>query len=436
MRLALISPKGVGMGTNEENKKTAVLYEQLQNIESLRELMSCPNSPLLTIAALAKDFFNEIIYLDEELEPSNFDEPYDMVAMSFMTQQASRAFELAREYQKRGSYLIAGGMHPTNSPEETSQYFNTVFIGEAENTWFNFMEDFKNKRPKQFYNNQDIIDMAEVPMPMYELLPMEKYRTIPIQISRGCPHNCEFCASTKVYGPKYRHKPIESVLKEIDRIKSLKKNPHIYFTDDNMLVNRTFIHDLLDNIRGSEFRWMTHTDVSVAYHDDVLKKLYPSGCRKLVIGFESIVPDSLINLEKWKYKHINFYSEAINKIQAHGIGVWGTFIVGLDGDDLSVFQRVVDFCLENNLFGAMISVPTPFPGSRFYDRLKQDGRILTEHWGNYTLWNVVVKPANMSVEQLEDGFNYVLKQIYSPDAVTKRMEYFKNIYVNLQRKNS
>lgn len=178
---------------------------------------------------------------------------------------------------------------------------------------------------------------------------------------------------------------------------------------------------------------MTHTDISVADQEEILKRLFSAGCRKLVIGFESIIPESLCAVEKWKYNRLKRYGEEIQKIQSYGIGVWGTFIVGLDGDDKSVFQRVVDFTLQNNLYGAMISVPTPFPGSSLYERLLREDRILSLNWGSYTLWNVVVKPKNMSVEELKNGFHYVLSQIYSKEATEKRMEYFKNIYSSLRR---
>lgn len=436
MRLALISPKGVGMGTNDENKRTMEIYEQLNSIDSLKELMNCPNSPLLTIAALVEDFFDDIVYIDEEIENIDWNEFYDIVAMSFMTQQASRAFELAEKFRERGSYLVSGGMHPTNSPEESIKYFDTVFVGEGEKTWFEFMRDFKNNCTKRIYINDAEIDMNTVPIPRFDLLKMDKYRTIPLQISRGCPHNCEFCASTKVYGAKYRHKSVSKILEEIEIIKKLKPNPHIYFTDDNMLVNKKFSIELLKEIQGGGFRWMTHSDVSVAKHPEVLKLLFSSGCRKIVIGFESIVPNSLQSLENWKYKKLNFYSEAIRTIQSYGVGVWGTFIIGLDHDDNSVFQRVVDFTLENNLYGAMISVPTPFPGSDLYKRLESEGRILTKHWGSYTLWNVVVQPANMTVKELREGFEYTLKEIYSNEASAKRMEYFKRIYGSLKEKSS
>ncbi|MCC5466505.1 B12-binding domain-containing radical SAM protein [Pelosinus baikalensis] len=434
MRLALISPKGVAMGTNEENKNTAEIYRRLNGIDSLKELMNCPNSPLLTIAALAEKYFDEIVYIDEEIENIQWDKYYDMVAMSFMTQQASRAFELAGRFKEKGTYLVCGGMHPTNSTEETLQYFDTVFRGEAEKTWFAFMEDFSKQSPKRIYENKYEIDMEDVPIPRYDLLKMDSYRTIPIQISRGCPHDCEFCASTKVYGPKYRHKSVEKVLTEIEAVKKLKSNPHIYFTDDNMLVNKNFSLRLLDELKGGGIRWMTHTDVSVADHEEILNKLFASGCRKIVIGFESVVPESLRSLEKWKYNRLSTYAEAIRKIQSYGVGVWGTFIVGLDNDDTSVFQRVIDFTLENNLYGAMISVPTPFPGSRFFSRLESDGRILSKHWGSYTLWNVVMKPAKMTVNELQNGFEHTLTQIYSEEATYKRMEYFKQIYSSIRRR--
>ena len=436
MKLALISPKGVGLGTNEENRWTEALYDSLSGVDSLRELMSCANSPLLTVAAILESFFDEMEYIDEEIEDFDWDKHYDMVAMSFMTQQASRAFVLAEKFKQKGVYLIAGGMHPTNSPEETLKYFDTVFIGEGEITLLQFMRDYLEGNPLKTYENKLEINMDDVPLPRYDLLKMDRYRTIPLQISRGCPHNCEFCASTKVYGPKYRHKSVDRVMREIEMIQKLKHNPHIYFTDDNMLVKKDFAIELLDALKGKKLRWMTHTDISVADQDEILKRLFNAGCRKLVIGFESIIPESLSTIEKWKYNRMQKYGEEIQKIQSYGVGVWGTFIVGLDGDDKSVFQRVVDFTIENNLYGAMISVPTPFPGSNLYERLLQEGRILSLNWGSYTLWNVVVQPKNMSVEELKEGFRYVLSQIYSKEATEKRMEYFKNIYSTLRREKS
>ena len=436
MKLALISPKGVGMGTNEENKWTKDLYDSLNGIDSLRELMSCPNSPLLTVASILDSFFDEMEYIDEEIEEIDWEKHYDMVAMSFMTQQAARAFVLAEKFRKKGIYLIAGGMHPTNSPEEVLQYFDTVFIGEGEITLLQFISDYLENKPLRLYKNTYEINMDEVPLPRYDLIKMDQYKTIPLQISRGCPHNCEFCASTKVYGSKYRHKSVDRIMQEIEMIQNLKYNPHIYFTDDNMLVKKEFVIELLDKLKDRKLRWMTHTDISVADQDEILKRLFSAGCRKLVIGFESIIPESLYAIEKWKYNRMKRYGEGIQKIQSYGIGVWGTFIVGLDGDDKSVFKRVVDFTLENNLYGAMISVPTPYPGSSLYERLLNEGRILSLNWGSYTLWNVVVQPKNMSVNELREGFRTILLQIYSKEATKKRMEYFKNIYSALRREGS
>lgn len=433
MKIALISPKGVGMGTNAENKRTAELYKQLSDVDSLKELMSCPNSPLLTIAALATPYFEEVVYIDEEIEEINFTDDYDLVAMSFMTQQASRAYELAIKFRELGVYTICGGMHPTNVPEQTAQYFDTVFIGEGELTFKLFAEDFKSGNPKKFYKNNSVINMKNTVIPRYDLLKIDKYRTIPVQISRGCPHNCVFCASTKVYGAKYRHKDVEQVINEINCIKKLKNKPHIYFTDDNMLVQSDFSINLLKKLQDTGIRWMSHTDVEVAKNRKVLELLYASGCRKLVIGFESIIPNSLKNMEEWKFKRLDFYEEAIKTIQSYGIGVWGTFIVGLDQDDTSVFQRVVDFTLKTHLYGAMISVPTPYPGSVLYDNLDKENRILTKHWGSYTLWNVVVQPKRMTAKELEDGFEYVLKSIYSKEATLERRDYFKKLFAEKRR---
>ena len=269
MNIALISPKGVGMGQKAQMDKTASIYTDLEHIDSLRELMSCPNSPLLTIAALATPYFERVEYIDEEIESIDFTRRYDMVGMSFMTQQASRAYELADQFRSMGIYTVCGGMHPTNLPGQTLEHFDTVFLGEGEDTWGIFMEDFRMGRPKRTYRNTRRIDMETVPMPRYDLIRYDAYRTIPVQISRGCPHNCEFCASTKVYGPTYRHKSVEKVLGELDEIQRYKKHPHIYFTDDNMLVNPSFSVRLLDALQGAGVRWMTHSDIGVANRPEI-----------------------------------------------------------------------------------------------------------------------------------------------------------------------
>ena len=128
MNIALISPKGVGMGNSDENRRTDNIYSSLSNIESLKELMSCPNAPLLTIAAMATEYFDEVFYIDEEIEDIDFTRHYDVVGMSFMTQQATRAYELALKFRVMGTFTVCGGMHPTNLPDETLKYFDTVFV--------------------------------------------------------------------------------------------------------------------------------------------------------------------------------------------------------------------------------------------------------------------------------------------------------------------
>ncbi|MCL6450205.1 MAG: B12-binding domain-containing radical SAM protein [Acetobacteraceae bacterium] len=431
MRIALISPRGVGMGREEDNRKTREIYETLHGIGTLEELMSCPNSPLLTIAAFADEYFDEVELIDEECRTVDFDRHYDLVAMSFMTQQATRAYQIGDEFRRRGVPVICGGMHPTAMPEETLFHADSVFLGEAEHTWPRFMEDFRRGEPRRLYSDPRPVDMTTVPLPRYDLLQIQDYRTIPVQISRGCPHDCEFCASTKIYGPRYRHKSVDQVVAEVEAIKRLRAHPYVYFTDDNMMVHRTFCKELLRALTPLGIRWITHCDVSIADDDELLELAFAAGCRRVVIGFESITPQSLRSLERWKYERLQGYAAAVEKIQSHGIGIWGTFIVGLDGDDRSVFQRVVDFARDTNLYAVMLAVPTPLPGSRLYRRLKAEGRILTEHWGSYTLWNVVIQPRRMTVEELEEGFRWTLRQIYAPEAVARRTQHFKEIYSRL-----
>lgn len=436
MRVLFISPRSTGMGTEEENQRSARRWANLKNINAITDLKSCPNSGLLTIAATTEDSFDEMVYVDEEVQSIPWDRHFDLVAVSFMTQQATRAYELCKIFKDKGSYLAAGGIHTTVATEEALCYFDTVLVGEGEKIWPEFVKDFSQNKAKRVYVNTADVEMSSISVPKYDLLDVSLYKTIPVQISRGCPHDCEFCTATKVYGPRYRHKRVEQVLEEIEAIKKLKSNPCIYIADDNIQFKRPFVKELLSEFTGGGFTWTGFCDISIANDEDTLKRILKSGCRRLSIGFESIVPESLEKLEKWKFKQLDSYKEAIRIIQSHGIGLYGFFIVGLDGDDKTVFQRVVDFILENNLYGALISVPTPFPGSRLYERLRDEGRILSTHWGSYDFYNVVFEPAKMTAAELQDGFEYTLQQIYSEQAVMKRMEYFKKVYSDLRVKKA
>lgn len=430
MKLGLINPRGAFFSNN---KKIGTVWNNSEAANSTKRFYTCPNLGLLTIAALSKEVFEDIVYIDENFDTINFDESFDLVALSALTNQVERAYEIADRFREQKVPVIIGGIHVTVFPDEAKRHVDSVMVGEAEGVWSDFLEDFLNKDIKPIYKNENPqgIDLSKTPIPSFDLINIKNHKIVSIQTSRGCPHDCEFCSSSKIFGTKYRFKSVEQVVKEIEALIKVYPKPYIYFADDNMTVHKKYIKELLNALIPLKIRWQGYSDIAIADDEELLKLLRKSGCTNLLFGLESLSQDNLNIIDKWKVKQLEKYEFAIAKIQSYGVGVFGSFILGLDHDTSSVFKAVRDFVINNKLFGAIITVQTPLPGSRLFDRLKNEGRILNTNWSNYTLFDVVSKPLNMDIEELEAGLEWVYKEIYSKEAIHSRSKHFKDIFYKL-----
>lgn len=436
-RICLIGTKRYTWSINPKIKKS------LDENNKFIKAYNTSSLSIITIAALTPPDI-EISYIDEDFEEIDFDVQYDIVGISAMTQQVIRGYEIAKEFRKRGTYVVMGGIHASFLPDEALEWVDTVIIGEGEELWPKFLEDFKNNKEKRVYKQPDgtFVDLTKSPVPRYDLL-LEKnyfkshknfYNMIPIQISRGCPHNCEFCLVTKCYGSKFRKKTIEQIILEIKTIKEYFPGRVILFADDNLFIDKKFSKKLLKTIKELNIRWWAQTDISVGEDEELLSLIYESGGLLLLIGFESIDPENLksININSWKYKQLSKYSKNIERIQKHGIIVFGSFIFGLDNDDKNVFKNVVRFMDENNITG-QLTIATPLPGSRLLERLKQEDRLIEGEpfWDKCTFFDVLYKPKKMTIEELEYGFIWAYKQIFCEEAHERRTLYLKEIYKNI-----
>ena len=255
------------------------------------------------------------------------------------------------------------------------------------------------------------------------------YNRITVQTTRGCPLDCEFCAASKLYGG-YRIKPVERVLEEIDAVRALWRRPFIEFADDNTFVNKRWSKRLLAELAARRIRYFTETDVAVADDEELLDLLYPSGCRQLLIGFESPRAASLDGLDRvnWKAGRLPRYLEAIEKIQSRGVSVCGCFIVGLDSDTPEIFDEIRDFVARSRLLEVQITILTPFPGTRLYDRLAAEGRLLYPGaWDRCTLFDVNFRPRGMSVDELEEGVMALWRDTWNAEAFTARKRRYRAI---------
>ena len=436
MKICFLAMSGVRV----KSKELAALGVTLPGfIRRGKVIASMPSLGLLTLAACTPQDV-EIDYKEiEEVSELEGMSRYGLVAISSCTAQINEAYMVADILREEGIVVVIGGLHVSSLPEEAKGHADAVIIGEGEVLWGDLIADFRAGTLKDFYRSfhKAPFDMALSPIPRFDLLDFDKYNRVTIQTSRGCTHNCEFCASSRLISKWYKLKPVAKVMEEVDGVLERWEHPFIEFADDNTFINKRWSRHFLKELSKRRVRWFTETDISISDNDEALDLLRESGCRQLLIGLESVSKKSLkgIDSSDWKLARRDRYLEAIEKIQSKGISVNGCFIVGLDGDGPNVFEDIKDFIIESRLIEAQVTVLTPFPGTRLYERLKTEGRLLEEkYWDSCTLFDVNFRPKNMSVTDLENGLIWLFKEIYSEEAFLGRKRHYINIVRNLKCK--
>ena len=425
MRIGLIAVSGVRI-YNERLRKHGITLPGF--VERAKVIASMPSLGLLTLAG-ATPGRHEITYL----ECPEFDEAalratsFDLVAISSFTAMADVMYRIADHYRERGTKVVLGGLHATLVPDEAMLFGDAIVVGEGEILWPKVLEDAERGRLRKVYRNaspQDV-QLGHVP-PRYDLLDIGRYNRMPVQTTRGCPLHCEFCAASRIFGA-YKLKPVDAVVREIREIKKRWKRPFIELADDNTFVNKRWGKELVRALAEENVHWFTETDVSVAEDRELLDLLARSGCRQLLIGFESPSPAALegIDTAGWKAQRYKEYRGAIDAIQDRGISVNGCFIVGNDTDTPDIFPQIERFVKSSGLADVQVTVLTPFPGTALHARLKREGRLLREtYWDRCTLFDVNFVPKGMSVADLEQGLEYLMGSLYTAEESARRRESF------------
>ena len=255
-----------------------------------------------------------------------------------------------------------------------------------------------------------------------------------METARGCPHDCEYCSVRQFWGRKFRLRPVEEV---IEGIKSMPPGD-ILFIDDNMFGHPNRAKELFEKMIPLKRRWYGQGDIRVAHNPELLDLAARSGCKWIFVGFESTNPDNLKAMKKEKINIVEQYAESISLVHQKGINIFGSFMFGLDNDDESVFDRTLSFCMDNRLGGANFYILTPFPGTRLFKKMEEDGRILHKDWSRYDANHVVFKPALMTESQLMEGYITAYKRFYSLPLIAKRLsgkrkDFFEILALNLGR---
>jgi len=403
-------------------------------VERSKTIASLPSLGLLTLAGMTPGS-HKVAYFEcpqlDALDDSRLRlEDFDAVAISSYSAQIDEAYALADRCRERGVTAIVGGLHATALPDEALEHCDTVVVGEGEACWPELLADLERGHPQPRYGDDgEEFDLAEAPMPAFEALDVGKYNRLTVQTSRGCPHLCDFCASSVLLTKRYKQKPIGKVLAEIDRITSIWPHPFIEFADDNTFIHRVYWKELLNQLKDRRLRWFTETDISVADDPDLLELMRESGCAQVLIGLESPTESALDGIElkaNWKYRQWSHYKDAIHEIQAHGIGVNGCFVVGLDGHDTGIFEQICEAVRELELQEVQVTLQTAFPGTPLYARLLDEGRLLeATAWKRCTLFDVNYHPARMSADELASGFRTLVTRLYDDEFTRWRRERFK-----------
>lgn len=374
-----------------------------------------PPLGLATLAAyLPPD--DEIDLQDQHVETINLNDSPELVIIQVYITNAYRAYSFADHYRKQGAYVILGGLHVTSLPEEAEQHADSIFLGPGEETFPQFIKDFKLGRPKKRYSSA-VRTLEGVPPIRRDLIKRNLY-LVPnsIVVTRGCPHHCTFCYKDAFFegGKTFYTQVVDDALAEIERL----PGRHLYFLDDHLLGNVKFASALFEGMKGMNRVFQSASTVDAILRGNLVEKAADAGLRSLFVGFETFSPENLKQSNK-KQNLLKDYKKATRRLHDLGIMINGSFVFGLDEDNKDVFKRTVEWGVENSITTSTYHILTPYPGTQLYAEMKQQGRILTNNWDLYDTRHVVYKTKNISSDELEQGYHWAYKEFYTWSNIAK-----------------
>jgi radical SAM superfamily enzyme YgiQ (UPF0313 family) len=378
---------------------------------------------LAMLAAVVPEEMNaEIKIYDETADPIPLDLDADIIGITCITGTAPRCYRYADYFRTKGIKVILGGVHPSLKPYEAMEHADSVVVGLGEDSFVRALRDFKGGRMERIYFQDENVTIENRPLPRKDLMNTEKYITMnTVEAIRGCSHTCTFCAYPKAFGTKLYKRTVENIL---DEIKTLKGRI-VVFPDVNLISDVKFAKELFNAMIPLKKWWFGLTTSAVGLDDELLGIFEASGCKGLLIGFESVNQETQTSIHKGVNK-VDRYRELMEKLHSHGIMVMGCFAFGSDEDGPDVFNKTVEMCVEAKIDLPRFSVITPFPGTQFYRELDAEGRITETNWALYDVEHVVFKPKQMTKDELEKGITTAWKKAYSTKNILKRID-LKNL---------
>jgi len=367
------------------------------------------------LAAFAPSHWT-VLHVDEAVEPVDLETSADLVAITFHTPSAPHAYDLAAQFRQRGIPVVLGGPHVTLLPDEAQAHADAIFVGEAERTWPRFLAEFDSGDYGDRYCSEPPT-LDDAPMSRQELFHRRDHAAGVMFATRGCVHRCDFCTVAVMYRSHVRKRAVEAVAQEYASF----HGKVVILWDDNIAGDIEYAKVLFRALAPHRKWWASQASVHAASDDDFLELAARSGCKQLFIGLESVSQASVNEVAK-AFNRVDGYARAIERIHSHGISVQAGIVFGFDNDTEAVFGETLDFLEATGVQNATFNILTPFPGTRLYDRLDAEGRILTRDWSKYNgRANVVFRPRRMSPEALLAGYQYANRRFYSGASAYKRL---------------
>ncbi|MDR3714296.1 MAG: radical SAM protein, partial [Puia sp.] len=368
-----------------------------------------PPLGLATLAAYCSPD-DEIDLQDEHVETIRLDDCPDLVVIQVYITNAFRAYAIADHYRSNGVYVCLGGLHVSSLPDEARVHADSIFIGPGEDSFPQFLQDFRNRRPAKIYRNAER-NIGSIPPIRRDLIQRTRY-LVPnsIVVSRGCPHHCDFCYKDAFFegGRSFYTQQTDAALAEIDRL----PGRHLYFLDDHLLGHRRFASSLFEGMKGMNRVFQGASTIDAILKGDLIESAAAAGMRSVFVGFETLNQGNLRQSNK-RQNLGKDYEQAIRRLHSLGIMINGSFVFGLDEDGPDVFKRTVDWAVQNALTTCTFHILTPYPGTRLFKDMEAQGRILHRNWDLYDTRQVVYKTAGLDAATLKSGYDWSYRSFYS-----------------------
>ncbi len=385
---------------------------------SLKARMA-PHLGLLTIARIVEDCGHEVVVVNENVALDEPSSGFDLVGISASIDILLRARDLADAYRRLGVHVAVGGIGVTSNPDLAEKMFSTICVGPAEGHWRDVLADAAAGKLRARYETPLSFSGESLLAPSFKSVDTRGclYDNV-IAASRGCPFACDFCynAAVRRHGGCYVHRTVESVVDEVQT----KSTRHIMFIDDNFIGRPAFTRDLLAALRPLRLKWSAAVSANILDMPDLLDLMAETGCQSLFIGFESVNPASLSDVGKGQ-NNVSRFEALAEALHSRAIMINASFVFGLDADDASTFDRTVQWVVENKIETVTSHIATPYPGTPFYERMRRDGRIIDHDLSHYDTAHVVMRPKNMTPEELYAGYLRVYREVYSLRNIWRRL---------------